>query len=246
MSELSNQQQAAMARRLVRTVDGGILSTISVEIPGYPFGSVTPFVLTHEGYAVIYVSSIAQHTKNVLADPRVCLTLAAEARPGTNRQAVGRVTLVGDAVPVPDEHVETAGNRYFNFFPESRAYAGTHDFRFFWIEPRRVRHIAGFGQIFWVERDDWLLRSPDWQAEEAGIVQHMNEDHGDAVREIAANLLGASAAELEEAELIAVDSEGFHVRTALGIVQGSFEGACQTTDDVRQAFIQLVRRARSS
>ncbi|QDV04974.1 Pyridoxamine 5'-phosphate oxidase [Planctomycetes bacterium Poly30] len=235
-------EQASMARRLVRSVDGGILSTISVEIEGYPFGSVAPFALTHEGRAVVYVSSIAQHTKNILANPRVCLTLASEPRAGTNRQAIGRVTLVGDAVPVPADHVEAAGERYFQFFPESRAYAGTHDFRFFWIEPRRIRHIAGFGQIFWVEREDWLLGSPDWHAEEAGILEHMNEDHGDAVAAIAADLLGK---EVSDARLIAVDPEGFHMRTSDGVVHGSFEKACQTTDDVRQAFIQLVRGARA-
>lgn len=247
MSESTTRtEQASMARRLVRSVDGGILSTISVEIPGYPFGSVTPFALTHEGRAVIYVSSIAQHTKNMLADPRVCLTLASEPRAGTNRQAIGRVTLVGDAVPVPPEYAEAAGGRYFQFFPEARAYAGTHDFSFFWIEPRRIRHIAGFGQIFWVERDDWLLEAPQWQSGEPGMVEHMNADHKDAVASIAADLAGPEGEALENAELIAVDPEGFHIRTERGIVHGAFEAACSTSDEVRQAFIQLVRRARGA
>lgn len=239
-------EQATMARRLVRTMDGGILSTISVDVPGYPFGSVTPYVTTHEGRAVIYVSSIAQHTKNMLADPRVCLTIASEPKQGRNRQALGRVTLVGDAMLVPEGDVEAAGERYFSFFPESRAYAGTHNFSFYWIEPRRIRHIAGFGQIFWVERDDWLQPSPDWKKGEAGIVEHMNEDHGDALRTIAASLLGMDWSEPKSAELVAVDPEGFHVKTEGGILYGSFDQTCQSTDDVRQAFIRQVKQARSA
>lgn len=233
-----------MARRLLRSIDGGVLSTMSVEIPGYPFGSIAPYALTHEGRLVIQVSSIAQHTKNMLADPRVCLTAAAEPREGRNRQALGRVTLVGDASPLPEEHVEAAGARYFQFFPEARAYAGTHDFSFFWIEPLRIRHIAGFGQIFWVEREEWLQAEPDWRAGEAGIVSHMNEDHADALQSIAKHLLGEDGAALESAELIAVDPEGFHVRSNLGVLYGGFDAPCMTADEVRQAFIREVRSAR--
>lgn len=231
-----------MARRLVRTADGGILSTISVDVPGYPFGSVTPYAMTHGGRAVIYVSGIAQHTKNMLADPRVCLTVACEPEPGRNRQALGRVTLVGDATLVPDAEQEAAGERYFQFFPESRAYAGTHDFSLYWIEPRRIRHIAGFGQIFWVERDDWLQAPPDWQPGESKIIEHMNDDHADALQTIAADLLGADGSRPKEAELLAVDPEGFHVRTENGIVYGSFDQPCRSTDEVRQGFIRLIKR----
>ncbi|WP_419190806.1 DUF2470 domain-containing protein [Saltatorellus ferox] len=157
---------------------------------------------------------------------------------------IRRITVVGDAVPVPPEHVESAGDRYFRLLPESRAYQGTHDFSFFWIEPKRVRHIAGFGQIFWVEPEDWLAPAPDWQAGEAGIVEHMNTDHADAVLSIATLLWGETPSGPTEAELLAVDPEGFHVRTDKGVLYGSFEERASTTEEIRAAFVQLTSTSR--
>lgn len=237
------QDQAAMARRLVRTLDGGILSTLSVDVPGYPFGSVTPYALTSDGYAVIYVSSIAQHTQNMLADPKVCLTVASAPGVTSSRQALGRVTIVGDARPVPTERVDAVSERYFQFFPESRAYASTHDFTFYWIEPRRIRHIAGFGQIFWVEADEWLQEAPEWQPGEAGIIQHMNSDHADAVERIAAYLLELDEPTIPGAKLIAVDPEGFHVRTSYGVLYGAFAERSMTTEAIRASFVQLSKES---
>jgi len=175
-------------------------------------------------------------------DPRVSLTVAAEPRADTNRQALGRITLVGDAAPVPPEHVEGASDRYFRLFPESRAYQGTHDFSCCGSEARRVRHMAGFGQSFWVEPRDWLVPAPDWQAGEAGIVEHMNSDHADAVLGIASMLWGESPSGPVEAELLAVDPEGFHVRTNRGVLYGSFEERASTTEEIRAAFVHLTRQ----
>lgn len=237
------EQQATMARRLVRTLDGGILSTISVDVPGYPFGSVTPYAMTHDGRVVIYVSSIAQHTKNILADPKVCLTVATAPGGRSSRQALGRVTVIGDAELVPAERVDAVSERYFQFFPESRAYASTHDFSFYWIEPRRIRHIAGFGQIFWVEASEWLQEAPEWQQGEPGIIQHMNSDHKDAVERIAAFLLEVEEPAIPDSQLIAVDPEGFHIRTPYGVVYGTFETRSMTTEAIRASFVQLAKES---
>ena len=99
--------QAAMARRLLRSVDSGILSTMSLEIPGYPFGSVTPYAMTQEGRVAMYVSEIAQHTRNMRGDPKVCLTVT-EGSGAENQQALGRVTVVGDVFEVPADRTAVA------------------------------------------------------------------------------------------------------------------------------------------
>jgi putative heme iron utilization protein len=138
--------------------DAGVLSTTSLAVEGYPFGSVTPFVTTPEGRAVILVSSLAQHTKNMQADPRVCLT-ALEGKPG-DKQAQARVSLLGDASPVPDEALPRVQELYLTAFPNSRGHFQAHDFSFWWIEPRRVRYIAGFGDIHWIEPEAWTQAGP--------------------------------------------------------------------------------------
>jgi hypothetical protein len=61
------------ARRFARGQQSGVLSTLSLRLEGYPFGSVSPFILDHAGRPVILISDIAEHTKNIEADPRVSI-----------------------------------------------------------------------------------------------------------------------------------------------------------------------------
>ena len=79
------------ARRLFLQQSFGVLSTISLDVPGYPFGSVTPYCADRQCRPVIYISRIAQHTRNVLADPRVSLTIL-EHGDSDDVQARGRLT----------------------------------------------------------------------------------------------------------------------------------------------------------
>jgi hypothetical protein len=232
-------EEAALARRLVRSADSGVLSTMSLELPGYPFGSVTPYAMTREGSVAVYVSSIAQHTHNMRNDAKVCLTVAAE-RGGENQQAVGRVTVVADASEVPAHESGAVAERYFGFFPEARAYAGSHDFAFYRLAPRRVRFIGGFGRIFWVEPEEWIVPAPEWSSTERAIVDHMNDDHAEALRAIAA---AHGAAQPGAAELVALDVEGFHVRADSGIHYVPFPSPCLTSDQVRASMIELARSA---
>ncbi len=232
-------EQAALARRLLRGVDSGILSTMSMELPGYPFGSVTPYAMTHEGRAVVYVSEIAQHTSNMRGNAKVCLTVM--ERSGSDpQQALGRVTIVGDAMKVPDDQEAEVERRYFGFFPEAREYAGTHDFLFYWLEPRRVRYIGGFGQIFWVEAEDWTVPTPTWGADEQSIIEHMNIDHAGAVVNIARR---HGALEAQSAELVALDPEGFHLRADSTLLYVPFPEPCLTSEAVREGMVHLARAA---
>ncbi len=248
---MTDPNQASHGRRLLRSLDSGILATMSLELPGYPFGSVTPFVLAHTGELLIQVSSIAQHTKNMLADPRVCLTVAESGR--GNKQALGRISVVGDARPVDAAGQAQAAERYFRFFPEARGYAQTHDFSFYAIAPKRLRFIGGFGQIFWIEPDAWNQSAPTWAAEEDGMIEHMNRDHADALAHMAqravdpgrAAPVGADANK-DGPQLIAIDPEGTHLRVEDGVHYLPFEERADDADGVRRAMIALTRAARDS
>lgn len=234
-----NEPSAAQsARRLVRSVSGGVLSTLSQDLEGYPFGSVTPVAMTQTGELTLYVSAIAQHTRNMLGDPRVSLTTTEEG--AGNQQALGRATVVGDATPVPPARADEVAARYFMLFPEAREYAGAHDFSFFWITPRRVRYIAGFGRIHWIETEDWLLPTPGWAGDEQGIVSHMNEDHGDALVRIAS---AHGAPTPQEARLVTVDQEGAHVRSGGRLTYVPFGAPAHDQNAMRAAMVALARAA---
>ena len=61
------------ARRMLRAHRYGVLSTLSKRFDGYPFGSITPYLADHDGSLLILISTLAEHTKNILHDPRVSL-----------------------------------------------------------------------------------------------------------------------------------------------------------------------------
>lgn len=75
---------AQAAQSLLAGARYGVLSTLRrSHQPGWPMGSLAPFALTPRGAPLFAFSALAEHTKNVLADPRASLfVLAAAAATG--------------------------------------------------------------------------------------------------------------------------------------------------------------------
>jgi heme iron utilization protein len=220
------------ARQLFLQQSFGVLSTISLDVPGYPFGSITPYCVDRQGRPIIYISRIAQHTRNILADSRVSLTVFESNGDSGDVQARGRVTCIGDARPVGAEE-EDSRERYFRYFPSSRQYAGTHDFEFFRLELVRVRFIGGFGQIYWIEPSDFMTANPFSSAQESRIIQHMNDDHRDALMYYANG---------KAAVMTGIDAEGFDVLTSGRQIRFFFETPVRNMDEARQALIAMAKR----
>lgn len=65
---MNKDKKVKEARKLLLSEYQAILSTHSVDVSGYPFGSVVPYCLNKNGEPIILISSIAQHTKNILSD----------------------------------------------------------------------------------------------------------------------------------------------------------------------------------
>ena len=231
---------ARKARALLRRSPVGVLSTLSQTMPGYPFGSLAPFAMTHEGRPLLYVSRLAEHTRNLAADARACLTVGeAGAAPA---QALGRASLLGEVRQASEAEHAALAERYFALFPEQREYEALGDFAFWWLEPVRVRWIGGFGEIAWLEPEAWLLPSPEWQLGEAGIVAHMNEDHRDALLAMAR---ARFAVRSDDVAMLACDAEGCHLRADGAVRWIAFDRACQTANDVRAEMVRLTREARA-
>src|SRR6478752_4339347 len=100
----SNKRHAA--RQLLLQESFGVLSTISVDVPGYPFGSVTPYCVDRDCRPIVYISTIAQHTRNILANSKVSLTVVEANSDSDDVQARGRLTLLADARPVNRDETE--------------------------------------------------------------------------------------------------------------------------------------------
>src|ERR1700689_5668794 len=73
---------AERARTLVYIFRVGSLSPLSRKQPGFPFGSVMPYGLDEHGRPIFLISTMAMHTQNLQADPRVasCTSMRANFR----------------------------------------------------------------------------------------------------------------------------------------------------------------------
>src|SRR5437867_8672545 len=220
------------ARQLFLQQSFGVLSTISLDVPGYPFGSITPYCPDRQGRPILYISHIAQHTQNILKDSRVSLTVFENNAGSDDVQARGRITCIGDARQVPAEDDDTR-ERYFRYFPSSRQYAGTHDFEFFCLDLVRVRFIGGFGQIYWVEPANFLASNPFSPAQEQRIIEHMNNDHGEALKHYTGG---------KPAVMAGIDAEGFDVLASGKKIRFGFDTPISNMEEARQALVAMAKR----
>ncbi|MCY4263969.1 MAG: DUF2470 domain-containing protein [Gammaproteobacteria bacterium] len=237
---MNKQEKAALeARRLFLSEYQGVLSTHSVDVPGYPFGSIVPFCLDHQGRPVIQISKIAQHTKNIVANPKVSLIVSESGV--DDAQAHGRVTYLGKAGKVPDVDTDTE-QRYFSFFPSARGNYNAHDFDFYYIELTRLRFIGGFGQIYWIDPVLFQRSSPFKPEQERGAVEHMNEDHLDAIQHYC-TLDQLELSSDDPPVLAGVDGEGFHIRVGQRIYRHQFEQPVSNSQQLRESLVELARRS---
>jgi hypothetical protein len=126
------------------------LATHCVPMPRYPYATVVPNVLDGGHRPILFISELAEHTKNILADVRVSLMYARiDAK---NVQTSARLSVIGDAqLFEPDSVLK---QRYFRYQPDAEQYQEL-DFMFFRIHPKRIRYIAGIGRMGWIEGDDF-------------------------------------------------------------------------------------------
>ncbi len=229
------------ASEFLRAGRYGVLATQSRSLPGYPFGSITPYVLSAAGEPVVYISTLAEHTKNIGADPRVSLTVFDPAD-AADPQAGARLPWLGEAYLLAPGAAETIATRYYRFFPAAAAYAGTHDFSFYALRPVRLRYIGGFGKIGWIEPHEIDLSNPLTGAE-AAVVEHMNGDHADALRTYCRHFFGRDA---QQVTLVGADADGVDLLADGVPLRLPFTARASDSDALRQRLIELLRVAREA
>ena len=237
---------AERARTLMYLGRLGSLSTLSRKQPGFPFGSVMPYGLDGRGRPIFLISSMAMHTQNLQADPRASLLVTQDDTEGEPLGA-SRVTLVGNILSVPTTELAEARNLYLERHASSKYWVDFEDFSFYRMEVIDVYYVGGFGVMGWVSAPDYDRSQPDPLADSmAGIIQHMNADHKEALV-----LLARAFARMEstEATMTAVDRLGFQVRmkTPDGMrgARIPFLNEVSNPAETRRILVEMVRQARS-
>lgn len=148
-AEPSSAEPAGKARALLASESVGVLSTLSVHRAGYPYGSITPYALSAQGWPVLLLSRLAAHTKNLSADPRAGFFVG-DHTAVEDPLAGARVSLLGQVRPTPPDEQEDARRRYLERWPRGADYLALGDFSLWTLEIEEARLVAGFGEIRWL------------------------------------------------------------------------------------------------
>jgi putative heme iron utilization protein len=233
------------ARTLVYTGRIGGLSTLSRKLPGFPFGSVMPYGLDARGLPIFLISTMAMHTQNLQADSRASL-LITQADASGDPLGASRVTLMGNVLTIPKPEVADARRRYLERYANSKYWVNFEDFSFYRMDLLDVYYVGGFGVMGWVAASDYLGAQTDPLADTAaGIVEHMNADHKDALVLLARMF---ASIESQQAAMTAVDRLGFQVRlkTQDGMkgVRIAFLREVSNPAEAREVLLEMVQQAR--
>jgi heme iron utilization protein len=232
---------ATDARLLIRRARVCSLGTTNREPPG-PYVSLANIATDELGHPVIFISKLAWHTRNIEADPLASIMVS--EIPSEGDALTGpRVTVMGRFERLEAREIAA---RYVHHHPAAQLYLDFPDFSFFRLKPQKIHAVAGFGRIETVEPDEVFLPESAAAAimsAAQGAIDHMNADHMEAIELYAVKLLGAEAGKWR---VTAIDPDGALLALDGKVLRLAFDRPVRDTADLRQAFVALAQKARSS
>lgn len=147
-------QRARAARALLQSRTFGVLCTVSVRAPGYPFGSIVNFALDVAGRPIFVLSGLAVHTRNLKEDPKASLVVYGEGAESDVLETA-RMTVMGEVHPVPETELDAARTLFFARHPDAEQYMQFADFAVYRMEVVNVYYVGGFGTMGWVTASDY-------------------------------------------------------------------------------------------
>jgi putative heme iron utilization protein len=225
-----------IARRLIRGAERGVLSTRLAENDGWPYGSLVLVAIDHDLSPILLLSDLAEHTKNIAADPRASLLIDGTIGHDDPLSAP-RVALMGRVARIDDR---PSAARYIAHHPASALYAGFADFHFFRLTIERAHLVAGFGRIRWLQESE--IRPPlpaELIRDERKLIDALNQDVA-LVRRLAAR---AGAENDIGWKIAGLDSDGLDLRQQGRLLRIRFDRPAATTDEALAALDQALRPA---
>jgi len=243
--DVRRRTAAEEARTIVAGTNLATLATLSDD--GHPWGSFVAYGTLADGAPVLCLSTLAEHGRNLPRDPRASLVVA--ALPGDEDPLdSGRVTLAGTAVVPTGLELEDARDAYRAAVQDASAFMDFADFTMYVLRIDRVRWVGGFGRMDSTDAGAYHAAEPDPVARGAAYaVAHLNDDHADALLDMARALAGytdATAARCTAADRYGLD---LLVHTPRGRAQArvGFAEPISQPNGLRSATVELARRSRS-
>jgi putative heme iron utilization protein len=230
------------AKWLLRRSRQGALATVMVN-SGDPYCSLVNVAANPDAAPLLLISRLAVHTKNILADSRVSLML--DERVAGDPLEGARIMVAGRAEELSSEAATLARRRYLAAHPAAEAFVDFKDFAFFRIAPSGLHLVAGFGRIIDLKPEQFLTDiadASDLLEAEASAVEHMNEDHREAMNLYATKLLGAEAADWR---CTGCDPEGMDMQADGRTLRLEFPERVKTGTELRKILVRLAGEARA-
>ena len=209
---------------------------------GWPYVSLVLVAHDHDGSPLLLLSDLADHSRNLAADPRLALLYDGTA--GWREPLAGpRASLLGRATRCDGDRRLLA--RFLARHPGAEAYAGFADFHLYKVTIEAAHLVAGFGVIHWIAATEVLLDCGAAAAlaeAEPGILAHMSQDHADAVALIARHL---AQLEGDGWRLCGIDPEGADFERQGRHARLDFAVPIDGPGPCREALVALTGEARA-
>jgi heme iron utilization protein len=231
-----------LARSLLRRSRQGALATLMIGC-GDPYCSLVNVASHADGSPILLISRLALHTKNILGDARVSLMLDERATGDPLEGA--RIMLAGHAEQAGADEAAVLRRRYLNAHPSAEVFVNFKDFSFFRIVPSGAHLVAGFGRIIDLTPAQFLTDIGDagglLEAEQ-GAVEHMNDDHREAMNLYATRLLGADSADWA---CTGCDPDGIDMQAGNLTLRLDFPERVTNGGELRKMLVRLANEARA-
>jgi heme iron utilization protein len=231
-----------VTRSLLRRSRQGALATLMAG-SGDPYCSLVNVASHPDGSPILLISRLAVHTKNILADGRVSLML--DERGVGDPLEGARIMLAGRAEEAGGDQTELLRRRYLNTHPSAVEFTEFKDFSFFRIQPSGTHLVAGFGRIVDLKPDQFLTEISGARAlieAEQGAIDHMNDDHREAMNLYATRLLGAEASDWR---CTGIDPEGIDMLAGTATLRLDFPERVTSPGELRKMLVKLADEARA-
>ena len=236
---------AEEARTIAAATNIGTLASLTTA--GDPWASFVTYGLL-DGAPVLCVSHLAEHGRNLAADPRASLAVVAPESED-DPLASGRITLAGVVERPAGAELSAARDAHVAAVAAAKYYIDYSDFSVWVLRVHRVRWVGGYGRMDSATAADYAAAAPDpIRPHAAGAISHLNADHAGALAEMARVLGGYP--DTDRAVCTGVDRYGLDLRVSTprgdAYTRVGFGGALSSVDDLRSAAVDLVQRTRQS
>jgi len=237
---LLRQELGREIRCLMRSLRSASLSTGLATVDGWPYGSLVTVAIDQGANPLLLMSDLSDHTRNLAEDSRASLLFVQPTR-HRNPQRGARVTVMGKIRKT--NKLEHAA-RFLTIHPEAEMYAGFGDFNFYRMSVERAHWVGGFARAQWLGGKYVTPGGAAVRAiseSKAGIMEHMNSDHDNAVDLYAQKLLGRRG---DGWRMVGIDGDGADLERDGRFVRLRFPSAISNAAEARDILVSLAAEAR--